>query len=139
MPSPREVVGRYALEQPSDPLNVKVHRIGIWHSRRAPSSNGDKLCIERLGETRDNFVLHVEAVGQGFIESLRPKMTAASGVDQLDADAHPIAATLNAPRQDIANVQLAADLHYVEGLALVRHSRVVGDVQDARQARKVGG
>ena len=79
-------------------------------SLRALSLGGDELRAERVRKARNDLVLHVEEVGHGLIEPFRPEMMAALGVDELDADAHPITRALNAALQHIANVQLAADL-----------------------------
>jgi hypothetical protein len=45
-----------------------------------------------------------------------PKMIARLGVDQLHIDAHAVPAALNAALEDIADVQLAADLLEIDGL-----------------------
>ena len=74
--------------------------------------------MSAFASARDDFVLHVEEVGQRLIEPLRPEMIAFFGVDELDIDAHAVSAALNAALQDIANVQLAPDLLQIDGLPL---------------------
>ncbi len=68
---------------------------------------------------RDDFVLHVEEIGQGLIEPLGPEMTARLGVDELHVDAHAVSAALDAALEDIADIQLAPDRLYVERLAFL--------------------
>jgi hypothetical protein len=47
-------------------------------------------------QTRDDFVLHVEEIGQRLVEPLGPQMIARFGVDQLHIDAHAASTVLNA-------------------------------------------
>ena len=54
-------------------------------------------------------------------------MIAGFGVDELDIDAHAIAAALEAAFEDIANVQLAPDCLHVERFGLVCERRIAGD------------
>ena len=49
---------------------------------------------QRARQARDDFVLHVEEIGEGLIEPLGPEMTAGFGVDELHIDAHAIAAAM---------------------------------------------
>ena len=85
-----------------------------------------------------DFVLHVEEIGQGFVEPLGPQMIPRSGVDELDVDAHSVSAALNAALKDIADVQLAPDRLHVERFALVRERRIPGDHDRASYPREVG-
>jgi hypothetical protein len=48
---------------------------------------GDELGVQGTCQTRDDFVLHVEKVGERLNEPLRPEMVARSGVDELHVDA----------------------------------------------------
>ena len=74
------------LIQPSHPLKIEVHRVGIGRPFRAPRLGTDQLHLQLIGEPRDDLVLHVEEIGQWLLETLGPKMTAALGVDQLRID-----------------------------------------------------
>ncbi len=69
-----------AFEVPSETLEVKVHRIGIGLSPCADRCGSSKLCIECLGETRNNLVLRVKQVGQRLIKSFGPKMRPSAGL-----------------------------------------------------------
>ena len=135
----RKVVGGEALVQPGPALKAEVHRIGIRLSLRAPGLRGKELCAERVGEPRDDFVLHVEEVGDGLVEPFRPEMIAALGVDELDIDAHPAAGALNAALEHIADVQLAPDLLHIDAPALVGEGGVAPDHEGAADARQIGG
>ena len=99
----------------------------------------DELGLKLIGEARDNLVLHVEQVGDRLVEALRPQVRAALGVDELDVDAHALAAALNAAFERIAHVELAADLLRVDRLALVGESGAAADHEGPAHARKIGG
>ena len=71
--------------------------IGIW-------IGGGELAVQRACQTRNDFVLHVEEIGQGLVEPLGPEMIAGLGVDELHIDAHSVSAALDAALEDIADV-----------------------------------
>ena len=60
------------------------------------------------------------------------------GVDELNVDAHAAVAALDAPFEDVADVQLAADLLKVDRLAFVGESRITPDHEGSSNARKIG-
>src|SRR5271166_2066662 len=98
----RNVVRCDALGQQSPAPKDQVRRVGTLRSLRPPSLGVHELRAERVRKTGNDFVLHVEEVGQGLVEPFRPKMMAALGVDELDADAHSVGAALNATLQNIS-------------------------------------
>ena len=98
---------------------------------RAPGFRREELRAERIGEPRDDLVLHVEEVGNGLVEPFRPEMGAARGVDELDVDAHSAACALNAALENIADVQLAANLFLIAASALVVEGSVARDHEGA--------
>src|SRR5271165_427166 len=65
-------------------------------------------------------------------------MTSGFGVDELHIDAYAVSAALNAPFEDIADVQLAPDRLRVERLAFVRERRIAGDHDGASYPREIG-
>jgi hypothetical protein len=134
----RHVLRGVPLIDPGHALKIEVHRIGGWHFFRASSLGGDKLVVERAGETGDDLVLHVKEIGERLVEPLGPKMIAFLGVDELHIDAHAIAAALYAALDDIADVQLAPNCLHVEQLAFVGKRRISGDYDAASYARKIG-
>ena len=106
----RHIVRGQTLVEPSQTLKIEVHRVGVRRLFGASRLGGDELGVERARQTRDDFVLHVEEIGERLVEPLGPEMIARFGVDELHVDAHAVAAALNAALEDIADVQLAADL-----------------------------
>ena len=63
-------------------------------------------------------------VGHRLVEPVRPQVVAGDGVDELDIDAHPAAAALNASLKNVAHVEIAADLLGVDRLTFVREGGV---------------
>ena len=114
----RDIVRGRTLVEPSQTLKIEVHRVGVRRLFRASRLGGDELRVQRVRQPRDDFVLHVEEIGQRLVEPLGPEMIAGFGVDELDVDAHAVAAALNAALEDIADVQLAPDLLQIDGLPL---------------------
>ena len=134
----RHIVRGQTLIEPSQTLKIEVHRVGGRGLFRASRLGGDELGIQRARQARDDFVLHVEEIGEGLVEPLGPQMIAGLGVDKLHVDAHAVTAALNAALKDIADVQLASDLLHVEPLALISEGRIAGDDVGAPNARKIG-
>ena len=114
----RDIVGGQTLIEPSQTLKIEVHRVGGRGPFRASRLGGDELGVQRARQARDDFVLHVEEIGERLVEPLGPEMIAGFGVDELDVDAHAVSAALNAALEDIADVQLAADRLQIDGLPL---------------------
>ena len=77
--------------------------------------------------SRDDFVLHVEEIGQRLVEPLGPEMIARFGVNKLHVDAHAVSAALNATLQRVADIQLAPNRLHVERPAFVGKRRIAGD------------
>src|SRR6267142_755239 len=98
------------LVHASPALKIQVHRIRMRRAFRSSRLNLYELGFQRIGEPRYDFVLHVEKIGDGFIEALRPKMYTALGVDQLHVHPKPLAATLSRALEHIADGQLPPDL-----------------------------
>ena len=111
--------------QQADALKIQVHRIGMQRTFRSPRLSLDELGIQRIGEPRYDFVLHIEQIGDRFVEALGPKVIAGFGVDQLDVDPKPVAATLHRTFEHVADVQLAPDLLHVDRFAFERERSVV--------------
>ena len=85
--------------------------------------------IERARQARDDFILHIEEIGERLVEPLGPEVTASLRVNELHVDAHAVRAALDAALEDIADVQLAADLFQIDGFALVSESGVAPDYE----------
>src|SRR6516165_6285676 len=65
-------------------------------------------------------------------------MSSALGIDKLDVDPYTITAALNAPLQNVTDVELSADLLHVNGFAFVGKCRVARDDERSGNARQVG-
>ena len=106
---------------------------------RSPSLGCHQPGIERVGEPRYNFVLHIEEVGNGLVEAVGPQMIAGFGVDQLYIDPEPVAAALYRALQRVADVQFAADPLHIDRFALEGECGVARDNERAGDARQVRG
>src|ERR1700729_527574 len=92
----RDMARGSAAMDPRQTLKKQVHRIGIGRLFGPAGLDSRELIAERICKAPDDFVLHVEEIGQRLVKPLRPKMTAGLGIDELNIDAHAIAAALNA-------------------------------------------
>jgi hypothetical protein len=133
-----KIVRGPTLIEPSHSLKIEVHRVGGRGLFRASSLGDDQVGVQRARQARDDFVLHVEEIGERLIEPFGPEMIARFGVDELDIDAHTVSAALNAALKDIADVQLAADLLQINVLALEGEGGVAPDHERAPNTRKIG-
>ena len=86
----RDIVRGPALVEPGQALKIEVYRVGVRRLLRASRFGRDELRVERARQPRDDFVLHVEEIGQGLVETLGPQVIAAFRVDQLHIDAHAV-------------------------------------------------
>src|SRR6516225_1553508 len=102
---------------------------------RSPRFGRDQLRVQRIGEPRYNFVLHIEEVGEWFIEALGPQMVAGFGVNQLDIHSEAVASPLHRPFEHIADVQLTSELLYVNALPLEGERSVTCNHERATDAR----
>jgi hypothetical protein len=103
------MVSGHTLVEPRQTLKIEVHRVGVRGLFGASRLGGDELGVERVRQARDDFILHVEEIGERLVEPLGPEMTARFGVDELHVDAHAVSAALDAALEDVADAQLAAD------------------------------
>jgi hypothetical protein len=130
----RNIIGRYTLIEPSQTLKVEVHRVGVRSLFRASRLGGDKLGVQSACQARDDFVLHVEKIGEGLVEPLGPEMIDRFGVDKLHVNAHAVSAALNATMKDVAGVQFAPNRLRVDRFAFVRERRIARDHDGALYA-----
>ena len=133
---PRHIVRGKTLIEPSQTLKIEVHRVGMRGPFGAPRLGRDEFGIQRACQARDDFILHVEEIGEGFVKPVRPEMIAGFRVDELDIDAHAIAAALNAAFEDITHVQLAADLLQIDGLSLISEGGIARRSQTSLECAK---
>ena len=94
--------------------------------------------FDNAGDVDRNLVLKLEHVFQRPIEAVGPEMRTGLCNEQLPGDTHPAAAFAHAAFEDIAHAQFAADLLYVDRLALVGEARIAGDDKEPADAREGG-
>jgi hypothetical protein len=99
----------------------------------------DELGIQRVGELRYDLILHIEQIGDRFVEALGPQVIGCFSIDKLHVNPDPIAAPLDRAFEHVANVQLAADLLEINRPALVGKCGVATDHERAPYARQVCG
>ena len=90
---------------------------------------------DRLGD----FVLDGEDVGQVAVVALGPDMIAGGAVDQLRADAQPIAGLADAAFDEVADAQLASDRADVGRLTLEQERGVARRDRQRRDLGQIGG
>jgi hypothetical protein len=56
--------------EPIQTLKIEVHRVGVRSFFRASRLGGDELGVQRVRQTRDDLILHVEEIGKLLIEPL---------------------------------------------------------------------
>src|SRR5262249_62203469 len=95
--------------------------------------------VRRFGGPRYDFVLHIEEVGNGLVETLGPQMISSLDVDQLHIHPKAVATPLHGTFKHIADVQLASEPLYVYGLAFERERGVACNHERAADARQVRG
>ena len=106
--------------------------------RRPADFSGLQRRFDDAGNARRDLVLKVEDIFERAIEAVGPEMRAGERVDQLRGDPHPIASLAHRAFEHIAHPKLTADLLYVDGLALVRETRIAGDDEEPADARQGG-
>ena len=70
----RLLLGTSPFIKPSPTLKIEVHRVWVGSLFRAPRLGGDKLGVQSASQTRDDFVLHVEKIGEGLSETAVPRI-----------------------------------------------------------------
>jgi hypothetical protein len=106
---------------------------------RSPRFDINQLRVQRIGEPRYNLVLHIEEVGNWFVEALGPQMISSLDVDQLHIYPKPVATALHGTFEDITDVQFTSELLYVDGFTLERERGVARNHERAIDARQVCG
>jgi len=98
----------------------------------------DQLDAERIREPARYLVLQSEQIARVNVEPLGPQMRVGRGIDQLGADAEPVARPPDASFQHITHPELAADLLRVDGLVPVGKRGVARDHEHVLEPRQVG-
>jgi hypothetical protein len=58
-----KTIGGEALIELGQTLKVEIHRVGVRDLFRTSRLGDEELVVKRAGETRDDFVLHLEKTG----------------------------------------------------------------------------
>jgi Tetratricopeptide repeat len=93
---------------------------------------------DRGRDAHGDLVLHCKNIRQVAVVALRPQMPASRCLDQLHRDPHPIADLAHTAFEDIAHAEVAADLPYVDRLALVGEGRIASDDEQPARFRQQG-
>jgi hypothetical protein len=87
----RKLIDTSSFVQVSHALKIQAHRIGMRSVLGAARLGSDQLRVQLTCKPRDNFVLHIEQVGDGLVEALGPEMCAPLRVDKLHVNAKSVA------------------------------------------------
>ena len=79
-------------------------------------------------------ILQIEDVLNAAVEMICPEMRAASAVDELRRDAHPLCCFAHATFEHIAHTQFTPDLLHVDGAALISEARIACDHEQPADA-----
>ena len=90
------------------------------------------------GDAAGDFVLHGEDVAELAVVAFGPVMATGDRVDELRANAQPLAAAAHAALQHVAHAKLARDLAHVDGAVLVDEGGVAGDDEQPSDVGKTG-
>jgi hypothetical protein len=66
----RHIVRDQTLIEPGQPLKIEVHRVRVRSPFRPSRLGGDELGVQRAGQTRHDFILHIEEIGKRLVEPL---------------------------------------------------------------------
>ena len=96
------------------------------------------LAGHRADDLPGHLVLKRQGVLSRLVVALRPDMLAGFRVDELGCDANLVGLLADAAFERIVDIEIAADLADVDGLALVDKGRVARDHREIGKARQHG-
>jgi len=94
--------------------------------------------LDRSHHAFSESILQIEDVIEASLEPVCPYVCPGFRRDQLAGDAHAVSGPAYAPLEYVAHTQLASDLFDVNGLALVRKTRIAGDYEEGSHSRERG-
>src|ERR1700735_2047977 len=100
----------------------------------SPRLGGDQLCSQLIGKTRDDFVLHVKEISHRLVEAFGPEVNTGFAVNELDIDAHAVAAALHRTLKDVGNAEFLADPLQIDMSSPVGESGVAANHETADHA-----
>ena len=104
----------------------------------ANAFRGQQARLDRADDAAGDLILDCKDVAEFAVVLLGPMMSAGHRVDQLGADAQPLAGPAHAAFEHIANAELACDLPDIDGAALVDKGRVARDDEQPPDAGQAG-
>ena len=106
--------------------------------KRANALRGQQVGLDSRGDAAGDFVLHGEDVAELAVVAFGPVMAAGCRIDELRADAQPLAGAAHAAFEHVADAELARDLFHVDRTVLVDERRVAGDDEQPADAGEPG-
>jgi hypothetical protein len=123
-------------------VGAEIKVVGRQIRGRATDRTCGLRCLQcRLDDSGNagcDPVLQVEDVFERAVEPVGPQMRAGLGFDQLDGDPHPPACFAHRAFEHVPDCELAPDLLYIDGLALVGEGRIAGDDEEPADAGERG-
>ena len=71
-----EELGGSAFVVDGEPEEIVIHRIRVRRALSAPRLGAQEFVLQSVGEARNDFVLHVEEIGDRLVEPLGPEVAA---------------------------------------------------------------
>ena len=100
----------------------------VGRTRKGADAFGrQQVGLDSRGDIAGDVVLHGEDVAEPSVVALRPVMRSRDGVDQLGADAQPIAVAAHAAFEHVTDAELARNLAHIDCAVLVDEGGVAGD------------
>lgn len=90
--------------------------------------------LDRRDHPLGDLVLHCKEVRELAIPALGPDVVATLCLDELGADAHPVAGFAHAAFKHIAYAQFAADLRHIDRAGIMAQVPVTARMVNVRQA-----
>jgi len=119
-------------------IEVVDGQIGGWTAGRTRGFGSLQGGLDDARDVRRDPVLQFEDIFEGAVETVGPKMRAGGGIDQLAADAQPIAAFAHRAFEHIADAELASDLLDVGRLTLEGEARIASEDNEPTDAGERG-
>ena len=111
----------------------------VGRTRKGANAFGrQQVGLDGRGDTAGDLVLHGEDIAELPVVAFGPVMGAGDRVDELRADAQPVAAAAHAAFEHVADAKLARDLAHIDSAVLVDEGGVAGDDEQPSDAGKPG-
>src|SRR5580658_8007694 len=98
---------------------------------------GDQFCSQLIGKARHDLILHVKEISHRVVETFGPEVNTSFAINELDIDAHAVAAPLHRTLKDIANAEFLAEALQIDMFSLISESGVATDHETTDHARQI--